>query len=66
MNKRTVRNIINWVMMISLIVVMLTGILLKGMPGMWMGILHALSGFSLTISIAVHCYQHRKPKKKAV
>lgn len=63
MTTRTKRKIINWIMLISLIVVMGSGLLLKVMPGMWAGISHALSGFLLTITIVIHCFQHR-PKRK--
>lgn len=53
----------NWIMLVSLIVVMTTGMLLRPYPGMWMGITHALSGFVLTISIVIHCFQHKFPGK---
>ncbi len=62
MSKRTFRKIINWVMIVSLVVVMSTGMLLKPMPGMVLGILHGVSGFTLTISIIIHCIQHRVRK----
>lgn len=52
MNKKTM--ILNWTMMISLILVFVTGILLKPFPGMWMGITHGVSGFVLFISASVH------------
>lgn len=55
MKTRKARMIINWIMMISLITVFVTGILLKPMPGMWMGITHGVSGFVLMISAVIHC-----------
>ncbi len=56
---------VNWMMLISLIVVFATGILLKVMPGMWMGISHALSGLLLVISAAIHMVQHGMLSKKS-
>ncbi|MGN0334800.1 MAG: hypothetical protein ACI4DV_03945 [Lachnospiraceae bacterium] len=47
-------------MLISLAVAVITGILLKSMPGMWLGISHGVSGFVLVICAAVHCIQHGK------
>lgn len=58
MNKKTM--ILNWTMMISLILVFVTGILLKPFPGMWMGITHGVSGFVLFISASVHILKHIK------
>ncbi len=63
MNKKTKRQITNWVMLVSLIIVMVTGMLLRPMPGMWMGITHAASGLTLTISIVIHCFQHRRKRQ---
>lgn len=63
MTTRTKRRIINWIMLVSLIVVFVSGILLKVMPGMWMGISHGVSGFLLTICIIIHCFQHRVKRK---
>lgn len=65
MNKNTARKIVNRVMRISLIVVLVTGMLLHPFGGMWLGILHGVSGFVLTISIIIHCFQNRR-KRKAV
>lgn len=59
MRTRKTRMAVNWVMLISLIVVFVTGILLKPMPGMWMGITHGVSGFLLVISAVIHCVQNR-------
>ena len=63
MNKRTKRMIVNWMMLISLIVVFVTGILLKPFPGMWMGIAHGLSRFMLVISAVMHCIQQKMFRK---
>lgn len=52
MNTRT--QILNWIMLISLILVFVTGILLKPFPGMWMGITHGVSGFVLFVSAMIH------------
>lgn len=56
--------IVNWLMLLSLVVVFVTGILLKPMPGMWMGITHGVSGFVLMICAVLHCVQHGMFKKK--
>ena len=58
MKKKTM--ILNWTMMISLVLVFVTGILLKPFPGMWMGITHGVSGFVLFISASVHILKHMK------
>ena len=52
--------ILNWIMLISLNLVFITGILLKPFPGMWMGITHGLSGFVLFISASVHILKHMR------
>lgn len=59
MNKKLFRQSINYVMAVSLVLVMLTGMLLRPVPNMWFGIIHAISGLVLTISIVIHCLQHR-------
>ena len=66
MNKRNRRMLVNWIMMISLVLVMGSGFLLKFIPGMWMGIIHAVSGLILFICAMIHCLQHGmlKGKKK--
>lgn len=64
MKKRKAIMAINWIMLISLITVFVTGFLLKPMPGMWMGITHGLSGFVMVISAVIHCVQHGMFKKK--
>ncbi len=66
MNKRTKMLIVNYVMAVSLVIVMVTGMLLRPFPGMWMGIAHGVSGMLLTASIVVHCIQHRPKRKKSI
>lgn len=63
MNKRTKILIINYLMLISLITVFISGILLKPFPGMIMGITHGLSGFIMVICAFIHCLQHNMLKK---
>lgn len=62
MSKRTKANILNWTMMISLIVVFVSGILLKPFPGMWLGIAHAVSGMVLFVSAMIHSIKHMRRK----
>ena len=62
MNKK--RQILNWTMMITLILVFVTGILLKPLPGMWMGITHTVSGFVLFVSAMIHILGHMGLRKK--
>lgn len=57
------RQILNWTMLISLILVFATGILVKPFPGMWMGITHAVSGFVLFISAMIHILGHMRIRK---
>ncbi|MEE1032829.1 MAG: hypothetical protein U0L12_11930 [Ruminococcus sp.] len=64
MKNRKMMKIVNWLMLLSLVVVFVTGILLKPMPGMWMGITHGVSGFVLMICAVLHCVQHGMFKKK--
>ena len=45
-------------MLISLILVFVTGVLLKPFPGMWIGITHGVSGFVLFISAMIHILGH--------
>lgn len=59
MKSRKMMGVINSMMLISLIIVFTTGVLLKSMPGMWLGIAHGGSGLVLVISAAIHCIQHR-------
>jgi len=54
------RQILNWTMMISLILVFVSGILLKPFPGMWMGITHGVSGIVLFISAMIHILGHMR------
>lgn len=56
---------LNWVMLISLLLVFASGLLLKPMPGMWLGILHGVSGIVLFISTFVHVLQRARVGKKA-
>lgn len=63
MNKRKKNMIFNWVMLLSLVVVFLSGVLVKVMPGMWLGITHALSGVILVICVMIHCVRHGKFRK---
>ena len=58
MKNRKSRVILNWTMMVALIVVFVTGILLKPMPGMWMGIAHGVSGFVLVVTSLIHAISH--------
>ena len=64
MNKRTKIKIVNYILLISLIVVFGSGILLKPFPGMWMGIAHTVSSLTLVVSAIIHCIQHGMFKKK--
>lgn len=66
MNKRKKFMIVNSVMIVSLIGVMVTGMLLRPHPGMWMGILHSVSGITLTVSVLIHCIQHKSKRKKKI
>lgn len=58
MKNRKMRTVINWTMLISLVIVFVTGILLKPMPGMWLGISHGVSGFVLVITSLIHAVSH--------
>ncbi|MBR2044626.1 MAG: hypothetical protein IJ958_00645 [Agathobacter sp.] len=58
------RQILNWTMMISLILVFVSGILLKPFPSMWMGITHGVSGIVLFISAMVHILGHMRIRKR--
>lgn len=64
MNKRKAIMLVNVIMLISLVVVFGSGVLLKFMPGMWMGITHALSGLVMVICAVIHCVQHGMFKRK--
>ena len=57
------RQILNWTMLISLILVFATGILVKPFPSMWMGITHAVSGVVLFISAMIHILGHMRIRK---
>lgn len=58
MRTKKAKMIINWLMLLSLVAVVATGLLLKPYPGMWMGISHGVSGFLLVISAIIHSLQH--------
>jgi len=60
MSNRTKANILNWTMMISLIAVFASGILLKPFPGMWLGIVHGISGIILFVSAMIHGLKHMR------
>ena len=64
MKKRKMMIVVNWIMLVALVVVFVTGLLLKPMPGMWMGIAHGVSGFVLFICAIIHCVQHGMLKWK--
>jgi hypothetical protein len=51
-------------MLISLVLVFVTGILLKPFPGMWMGITHGVSGFILFVSAMIHTLGHMGLRRK--
>ena len=57
------RQILNWTMMISLILVFVSGILLKPFPRMWMGITHGVSGIVLFISAMIHIVGHMRVRR---
>ncbi len=59
MNHRRKGMVVNWIMLIALLTAFVTGILLKCMPGMWMGIAHALSGIALLAAALLHIVQQR-------
>ena len=57
------RQILNWTMLISLILVFVSGILVKPFPGMWLGITHGVSGFVLFISAMIHIVGNMRIRK---
>ena len=59
---KTKTMILNWTMMISLILVFVSGILIKPFLSMWMGITHAVSGFVLFISASIHILKHMRKR----
>lgn len=56
--------VLHWVMLLSLVVVFFSGMLLKGMPGMWLGIAHGVSGLTLTVSVLIHVAQRCRVGRK--
>lgn len=59
------KGMLNWVMLVSLVLVVVSGVLLKPMPGMWLGILHGVSGLVLFVSVLVHVLRHARLGRKA-
>lgn len=57
------RQILNWTMLISLILVFASGMLVKPFPSMWMGITHGVSGYVLFISALIHIIGHMRIRK---
>lgn len=55
---------LNWVMLVSLVMVFVSGMMLKPMPGMWLGILHGVSGLTLVVSVMVHVLRHARLGRK--
>lgn len=55
---------LNWVMLVSLVLVFVSGMMLKPMPGMWLGILHGVSGLTLVVSVMVHVLRHARLGRK--
>ena len=53
-------------LMVALVLALASGIALKAVPGMWPGIVHAVSGLVLVVSVLVHVFrrvpQGRKEK----
>ena len=64
MKKRKAIMAVNYIMLIALITVFVTGMLLKPMPGMWMGISHGVSGYVVMICAVIHCVQHGMFRRK--
>jgi hypothetical protein len=58
------RQVLNGTMLVSLILVFVTGILLKPFPGMWLGITHGVSGFILFVSAMIHILGHMGLRRK--
>ncbi len=57
--------VLNWVMLVSLLLVFFSGILLKPMPNLWLGRLHGVSGIILFASTLSHMVQRSKMGKTA-
>lgn len=60
------KNSINMIMLLSLIVVLISGLLLKPMPITSIRILHVISGFIFVISAIVHMQQNQMFKRRKV
>ena len=54
---------INLIMFVSLIIVFISGLLLKPFPMISIRIIHILSGFLLTGSAIMHMYVHKMFKR---
>lgn len=59
------KNVLNWMMLVSLVLVFVSGVLLKPMPGMWLGIVHGVSGLVLFVSGLIHVLRHARLGRKA-
>ena len=57
---KTGMQIVNWLMLIALIVVFVTGIVIHVAPTTPGKILHVIFGFLLVITACIHMVQHRK------
>lgn len=55
---------VNMIMLLSLIVVLISGLLLKPMPITSIRILHVVSGFIFVISVIVHMQQNHMFKRR--
>lgn len=55
--------LVNYIMLISLVVVFVSGILVKMMPGMWLGMTHTFSSIILFVCAIIHCIQHKMLKR---
>lgn len=64
MKSRKAIRVVNYIMLIAMIIVFVTGMLLKPMPGMWMGISHGVSGYVVMICAVIHCVQHGMFRRK--
>ena len=50
--------IVNYMMLVSLFVVFVSGFVVKIISNMWVGITHGVSGIVLFVSILYHCVTH--------
>lgn len=56
----------NWILLISLIIVFISGLLLKPMPITSIRILHVVSGFIFVISAIIHMRQNHMFTRRKV